>query len=82
MLHEDEWPNSQTICLTAQENGVHFSMGKATRGGSHILAGNGGEKKNPCLLQESKTADSINSHFLDWALPANGQQNMKAAMCV
>jgi hypothetical protein len=65
MLHEDEWPNSQSVCLTAQENGVHFSMGKRIRGGSHILAGNGVEKKNPCLHQESNSVDAIASHFLD-----------------
>jgi hypothetical protein len=65
MLHEDEWPNSQSVCLTAQENGVQFSVGKRIGGGSHILARNGGEKKNLCLRQESKTVDAITSHFLD-----------------
>jgi len=73
MLHEDKWPNSPSVCLTTQENGVQFSMGKGIRGRSHILAGNGGEKKNPCLCQESKTVDAITSPFLDSALPANGQ---------
>jgi len=82
MLHEDKWPHSSSVCLTTQENGVQFSLGRGIGGGSHILAGNGGEKKNPCLHQESKTVDAITSHFLDWALPANGQQNMKAVLCV
>jgi len=65
MLHEDKWPHSSSVCLTTQENGVQFSMGRGIRGGSHILAGNGGEKKNPCLRQESKTVDAITSHLLD-----------------
>jgi len=65
MLHEDEWPNSQSVCLTTQENGVQVSVGKRIGGGSDILAGNGGEKKNPCLCQESKTVDAITSNFLD-----------------
>jgi len=57
-------------------------MGKEIGRGSHILDGNDGEKKNPCLCQESNTVDAITSHFHNWALPVNGQQNMKAAMCV
>lgn len=55
MLHEDKWPNFQSVCLTAQAKGVQFSVGKMIGGGSHIFAGNGNEKKNPCLSQESKT---------------------------
>jgi len=54
-----------SVCLTAQENGVQFSVGKGIRGGSHNLAGNGGEQKNLCLHQESKTVDAITSHFLN-----------------
>jgi hypothetical protein len=66
MLHEDEWPSSNAVCFTAQENSVQFSLGMRMGWGAHICAEHSGEKKIPTFVRnKTLTVDAMTSHFPD-----------------